>query len=645
MQRFLFVVIASTLAALVPLRAMAEELFTGPNPNWVEVLDIPQASPALQDTATNGVLFLLSDEQVQWIDDEKQTYTRVSTLVTDRIGLESAATLQFVYAPDHESLTLTRVAVIRGDQVIDHTETVQADILRRETRLEEGILDGNLTALVQVPDLRVGDVIDYSYLRRTLPLIDGSNRSGEAVMEFDVPVVLSRVVVNWPESWPIYISGWPARVTFAQTPGQGTIRHVWTRNDHIPTPMEEAAPVGFTENVIIEYSAFPDWSGVSAALSPHYLDSYPLGPEWDAKLRSIQAEYPDSASRVIAALRAVQDDLRYVSLSIGAGGLIARTPEEVTLSGYGDCKDKALLLRTMLDKMGIEAYVALTDLDEGHRLDQGKPSIWSFDHAIVKAVVDGNTYWMDPTASHEGGDLFSAVTPDYGFALPLSGPDQQQLEPIYVGYGSNWTTNIDETYRFGLLGAYLTVSTVHYGAAANAYRQRLGSAPRSQISSDYLDYYAGRYPGIRQLGGLEVTDDRMFNQINVTEKYLIPITALTGQLQENFEFVAEDYAAHLPDASGKPRVADLDIGGLRSYYHRVWVINAPIDLNAPDAASVYNDGFSYSFSGYVPAAKELILEWSYSQNLRFVPAAVADQVLRDADMVAENSYFGWDLRP
>ena len=498
---------------------------------------------------------------------------------------------------------------------------------------------------MQVPDLRVGDIIDYSYMRRTLPLVDGANRSGEAVMEFDVPVVLSRVVVNWPEAWPIYISGWPARVEFVQTPGEGAVRHVWTRHDHVPALPEEGAPFGYSDNVTIEYSAFPDWSGVAGSLSPHYLDNYPLGAEWDAKLRAIQAENADEGARVIAALRAVQDDLRYVSLSIGVGGLIARTPEEVTRSGYGDCKDKALLLRTMLDKMRIEAYVALTDLDEGHGLDQRKPSTWAFDHAIVKVVLDGSTYWMDPTASHEGGDLYSAVTPDYGFALPLSGKDQQQLEPLIGSYGSTWTTNVDETYRFGLLGAYLTVSTVHYGAAANSYRQRLGSSPRSQISEDYLAYYAGRYPGVRLVAPLDVVDDRLFNQITITEHYLIPITAITGRVQENFEFAAEDYAAHLPGAGTAPRVADLDMGGLRSHYHRVSVFNAPIDFTLPDMVSVYNDGFSFSFAGYVPLPREVVMEWSYTQNLRFVPAAGVEQVLRDADVVADNSYFGWDLRP
>ncbi|MGL5010324.1 MAG: DUF3857 domain-containing protein, partial [Paracoccaceae bacterium] len=611
MPRFILVVLAVLGLAVASLQpARADELFTGPSPAWVTDVDLPAPAPELRAAASGGVLFLLSDEQVVWDGEEKQTYSRIATLVTDRVGLESAATIQLVYAPEYESLTLTRLAVIRGDQVIDHTETVQAEILRRETRLDEGILDGNLTAVLQVPDLRVGDVVDYAYLRRTLPVVEGANRAGQAYMEFDVPVALSRVVVNWPADWPIYISGWPARVDFAQTEAEGIIRHTWTRTDHLPVITEPMAPLGYSENVTIQYSAFPDWSGVAGALSPHYMGSYPLGAEWDAKLREIQSTHALDGDRVIAALRAVQDDLRYVSLSIGTGGLLARLPEEVTLTGYGDCKDKALLLRTMLDKMGIEAYVALTDLDEGHDLDDLKPSIWSFDHAIVKVVVDGTTYWMDPTASHEAGDLYSSAIPDFGHALPLSGGDQQQLEPIEGGYNAVWTRNIDEVYDFTPLGAYLTVTTSLYGPSANAFRQHAAATPIADISEEYRAYYARRYPGLRLLAPVDVADDGLSNSIILIERYLIPAPALLGEMREDFEFAAEDYTSDLPEPGDKPRVAPLDFGSMRSDYHRVTVYNSPIEFTVPDPVNVYNDGFTYSVYGYVPAPRELVLEWS-----------------------------------
>jgi transglutaminase-like putative cysteine protease len=643
MHRFLPPLLA-LLATLLP--ASAQDLFTGPDPDWVTVTDLPAPTPALRDQATGGVLFLLSDEQVAWQGDEKLTYYRAATLVTDRYGLEEAATLQFGFDPAFESLTLTRLAVIRDDQVIDHTETVEADILRRETQLEDGILDGDLTALLQVPDLRVGDVIDYSYLRRTLPVIDVANRSGTAYMEYDVPVVLARVAIDWPESWPIYISGWPERVDYTQTPGEGVMRHVWTRRDHVPVRTEDMAPPGYSESTAIEYTALPDYSGISAALSDHYMTSYPLGPEWDARLRGIQADHATDADRVMAALRAVQDELRYVSLSIGDGGLLARLPAVTTASGFGDCKDKALLLRTMLDKMGIEAYVALTDLDEGHGLPDRKPSLWSFDHAIVKVIVDDATYWMDPTASHEGGDIYLAATPDYGYALPLTGPNQQQLEPIDVGYASVWSSYVDEVYDFSLLGVYFTVSTTWEGPAANSFRRDLAASSRSAISQDYADFYAARYPGIRQLAPMEVTDDRIANRLTVVERYLIPTPALyENGLREDFEFAAQNYADGLPQATDT-RVAPLDLGAPANFFHRVSVYDAPVEFTMPDPASVYNDAFSFNFYAYGGAgAGDMVLEWSYNATNRVIAPDAVPQVLQDAALVADKAWFSWDLRP
>lgn len=99
MHRFLAPVFAFCVT-LLP--ATAQELFTGPNPNWVTVTDLPEPTPALLEQVTGGVLFLLSDEQVNWQDDEKLTYFRAATLVTDRAGLETAAALQFVFDPAFE---------------------------------------------------------------------------------------------------------------------------------------------------------------------------------------------------------------------------------------------------------------------------------------------------------------------------------------------------------------------------------------------------------------------------------------------------------------------------------------------------------------------------------------------------------------
>src|SRR5690606_21899698 len=146
--------------------------------------------------------------------------------------------------------------------------------------------------------------------------------------------------------------------------------------------------------------------------------------------------------RAFAALRLVQDELRYVSLSVGAGGYWARKPQEVIASGFGDCKDKALLLAVILKRLGIEAAVALTDVDAGPALPEEVPMLGAFDHAIVRIRHDGASHWVDPTASHQGGGFSTAAPPPFAWALPLTGPDQRGLEPIPVTPEQGWSTDV-----------------------------------------------------------------------------------------------------------------------------------------------------------------------------------------------------------
>ena len=632
MLRFMCLVWGVTvMLVLAPLRpVMAEALFTGPEPDWVMPLDVPVADEAVRAAVTDGVLTLLSDEQVRWDAEERQVYTRTVRLITDAAGVAVAARVVVPFAQGSETLILTRVAVTRAGQVTDLTETVVS-----QTR-DMGA--GQSAAEVQVPDVQPGDVVELAYLRRQLPAVAGANRAGVVQIERDVPVQLARVVVNWPESWPIYISGWPSRVGFVQDTAPGVVRHIWTRAGHVPLPPEPMVPPGYSANVQIAYSAFPDWSGVTGALSGHYMESYPLGAAWDARLRAIQAEFQFPDQRVIAALRAVQDDLGYEARPLAVHGWLARLPAEVAEAGVGDAMDKALLLRTMLDKMGIEAYVALTSSTQSHDLNQRKPAFEVLDHALVKAVVDGVIYWLDASASGEAGDLYTAAVPDFGYALPLAGKDQQQLEPIDQGYASSWTVYVEEDYNFTLLGAYLTVVTTHYGPAANAMRVSADAGAFVQDKAD-LQVMAARYPGVRMLGAVAVADDPVGNQITVTARYLLPAAA------RQFVVQTENPVGYLAGAGQGARLAPLYLGRPLSVTHRATIRNAPWDIEPPFGANIYNDAFSYAFSGYLNAPRELVLDWTFTQYLRSVPPDMADQIIRDAAIIDENDSFSFGPQP
>lgn len=642
-MRLVFVVLAFCLS---PLPLAAQTLTIANDPTWVDIAPIPEGDPRLRAEVEGGQFFLLSDHQFHWEGEVKQSWNRVVAEVTDRAGLEELATIQIDFDPSHELASLTRLFIHRDGEVIDLSDKVTPQVYRRETRLEEGIIDGTLTAVVQVPDLRVGDVLDQATLLQSQPIIGGAERSGSSWLEWSTPVVLSRTLLTWPKDLPLEIGPLPDRVTHRTSDlGNGLVRHEWRREGHIPPLEEEGVPFEVIEDAALRFSDSRDWTPLVAALVPHYTRDYPLPPEWEARVEAIARDHATPEARAFAALRLVQDELRYVSLSVGTGGYFARTPEEVIASGFGDCKDKSLLLRVILDRLGVPAAVALTDLDAGHGLPEELPTPWVFDHMILRATLDGRAVWMDPTGSHQAGGLRTATEVDYGYALPIKdGP--AALERMEVTPDGTWAQHVREDYLFSLIGVALTVETTHRRGAADATRARWATTPVSQIGRDFLDYYESRYPGLTMAAPPRMQDDPAANLVTVTESYFLPYQALDRNgLRQDFAFAREGLTEAFPDRLASPRRLPLYVGGPWVATHEVRVRNSPIDFIPPDPVSISNDAFDFALSAEASDGGNMVLRWRYAPKSRSVPAHTAEAIMADVRAVRDATWFSWDLTP
>lgn len=89
--------------------------------------------------------------------------------------------------------------------------------------------------------------------------------------------------------------------------------------------------------------------------------------------------------------------IRYTGIEFGDASVVPWPPAEVMKRGFGDCKDKATLLVALLRQAGIHADVVLLETGPGRDIDPDLPGISAFDHAIVRARVDGRDLWIDAT--------------------------------------------------------------------------------------------------------------------------------------------------------------------------------------------------------------------------------------------------------
>ncbi len=637
--------VASAVVAVVATMANAGEFLRADAPDWVERLDLPTADPAQLPLAADGVYYLLIDRQVAWQGDNQLIHARHAMQVLNRSGLEYTATVLREFDPAFDTMTLTDLDVIRDGKRINLRDTVSPRVFQRETDLESGIIDGTHTMHIDMPDIRVGDIVDIGVLWDQAPRVPGGSFADSYQLGYGVPMQQFRMRVDWPSERAIQLRenlmGIRARVE-----DRGAVRrYVWEQKAPQVFEREDNTPREYSPYPEVAYSAYADWAEVASGMAEYYNADYPLSPAWEARVAQMMQDNPTAEGRIIAALRAVQEDIRYVGIEIGAGGYYARTPQSVAQNGFGDCKDKSLLLKTVLGRMGIAADVALANLDNGHDIDQRLPGPQHFNHMIAGAHLNGRTYWMDPTGSYEGGTLEVATEPDYGFVLPLV-PNDAQLTRITPAPVTGFDTAVTERFNFSWLGLFLNVETEYLGDSANWMRAKWAREPARDIQKGYLEYYASRYPGMRVRAPMTLADDAELNRIILSEHYFLPPNALRQEeLYSDFPFVSENHVRNFPKVLIGPRVAPLAVDHSVRRSHAVEVRNAPINFNPPEDVTLDNPAFKYRFSGKATDEGQMTMQWSYESRARSVPPEAVKQVLRDVRKAEDQRYWTWDLNP
>lgn len=642
-QGMRFRIFSAIVAALV--LAWGQAAFAQAAPDWVEPAPLPEMKPAHLGYAEDGIYYLISDIQTRWQGTQRESYFRLARKVLNRTGLESAATVLHEYDPAHEGYRLLSLDIIRDGERIELAGQLTPDSYRREEGLEAGIVDGTLTVHYEVPGLQVGDIVDASAIWTDDGLLPGDTFVIGKQMGYIVPLGLNRLRLLWPADKPIFHSVLPSGVDMSKTARGEVTEYIWQRGDDAPAVTERFAPEEFDFFPEIRVSGYPDWEAVAHTLDEYYTAPLPLPPSLASRVDEIRASHNSPAGRVTAALRLVQDNIRYVGVEVGIGGYIARPPAKVVANGYGDCKDKALLLKTVLQALDIEAVVALALLDGGYGLTDQIPSVHAFDHMIVGARINGKMHWMDPTRSYQGGLIGQAAEPDYGWVLPLT-EGEDDLVQIGFAHGHSDQILTTETLRFTALGLYLSVETEYRGASADWQRARWDTNGHRKIGKRYLEYYQGRYPGIQQMRDLRVSDNRAENLFTSNELYHLPPDALAKEsLFTDFPFGSEDYLSGYPTTLFVDRRAPMGFAHPIKRKHVIRVHNAPINFIPPDDIKISNPAFSYGFSGTSNDTGNMTLTWSYHSNARKVSAGEVAEVLADIETLRDNITLFWDLTP
>lgn len=416
--------ILSSLLGTSAVSAQSQQVLRGPAPDWVSVsslMPIPE-SPS-------GPFFMRrQDLEIHLSGKGQAQYLGFRVKIFQSNALE-LGNISIAWNPAAGAPLVHDIKVFREGSVIDVLQKSSFEILRREDKLEAARLDGTLTAVLRIPDLRVGDELEVDYTVFDNDPTLGPRHTGALAFAPSPSPGRYHIGLSWDQGHEPRIKP-TADLAASMIKGE---RNVDFRLDN-PAVMSvpKDVPARYQWQRAVEYSDFADWASVSRHFAPLFTKASALSANSPVKTEAarIAAAHALPLDRASAALKLVQQDVRYIYVGLNGGNLTPASADETWQRRYGDCKGKTALLLALLGELGIDSKPVLvnsTGTDDG--LNQRLPIPELFDHVLVRAHINDKYYWLDGTLPSVASPSPEPVFPISSY-LPLTnrGSDLESLE-------------------------------------------------------------------------------------------------------------------------------------------------------------------------------------------------------------------------
>ena len=579
--------------------------------------------------------WLLLERQVEAAANE--TFFHGARQILTVAGVQNGANLKIDFNPSYQALTLHWVRLWRGTNRLDRLAPGKIRVVRQERDLDqEQILNGEQTAMLVMEDVRVGDIVDYAYSVKGANPVFAGKFSTSLSLQLEQPVEQLFTRVLLPAQRRFFPKAHGSVMEPRITNRSNVVECVWDLRQVPGVRTEDALPVWFDPEPWVQLSEFKNWAEVNQWALMLFENQSALSVELTQKITEWK-HLPDREQQVLTALRFVQDEIRYFGIEIGVSSQKPCVPATVFSRRFGDCKDKSLLFVTLLRGLGIEAYPVLVNTQSRHTIDDWLPAANIFDHCIAVVRLEGQTWWLDPTAGYQRGPLAAHYLPNYGRGLVISA-QTTGLTPIPQTTGMPLTTTT-EFFDLGKKSGTtdLKVVTVAEGRDAESLRATFAETKHGDIEKAYTHFYAGSYPGTQMSAPLEVQDDQAQNRFQITEYYTIDQVWIKSDSDSKYR--CDFYPVSLSSLIKKPvdtrRKFPLGVAFPQHQILRT-EITVPVSFTYDRENKTVNDPAFAFVKQSRRTGRKLVLEYGYQTLADFIPANRTEEYLQNLDKVSKS---------
>lgn len=197
----------------------------------------------------------------------------------------------------------------------------------------------------------------------------------------------------------------------SETGPDGETIHRFEMTDLPRRKVEVRKPKGFESEPLVRISTYRNWDHFSSWWWNLIRKQTEPSEAIRAKVEELTSGLATEQEKIAAIYDFVTTEIRYTAWEFGVHGYKPYTTPVIFERRHGDCKDKSLLLNSMLAEIGVEAYPTLIRLDPRRsRDDLSLPLIRHFNHCIsyLPPTDERPEMYLDGTATYHPTDTLPA---------------------------------------------------------------------------------------------------------------------------------------------------------------------------------------------------------------------------------------------
>ncbi|WP_258319303.1 DUF3857 domain-containing protein, partial [Listeria monocytogenes] len=420
--------------------------------------------------------------------NSRTSYTSMAYTLNEPNMLNSAGKTSFILS-EEEVLYIHTLSVVRDGKVIDKLDDINVKVLDYVRDENQASFNDEKKVTVLIRDLHLNDifVIETSIERK--------------YEESSIRNQFFRWIYSAPNSYWAY-GKYRFELKNETEKKLETNFHYFRdeagtilEKDKVMVPHNESYTIE-KENYIgedpkeleivpfIDFVTEQTYPEITTTISDIYQKFYQVNlADFAADLVTELDALPSLDHKIKHAIDFVQKEVYYLYNEAEMDGHEPQAAEVTYTTKQGDCKAKTVLLKVILDYLGVDSNLILVNYDSDIFLSVYTPSPFNFNHAILKITHEGQVYFVDATMSNDQGFLANRQKNSFMYYLEIkAGTELQKQEPF-----EDEVPAVEENFRCDVKGnvAEVVFERKLRGGMANGSREMFKNESNKEVINRY----------------------------------------------------------------------------------------------------------------------------------------------------------------